>query len=488
MADDTPLVMARQLLTILFNDRPRLLWIDNYIHGFHADPYVPDTATNEYKILVSRAVTNWMPLIVGTPAQALYVDNVRPGRDLDPYSKDLLPEWEHWQLSRLDSRQSAIYRAALGYGHSFTLTELRGGKIQTKGLSPLNTSAVFADPANDETPRAAFTITDWPSENNDSWGTASMWDDLYEYEVRFRSLGDTESVRVSRVATHKATSCPVTRFAAHVDLDGRTLGVVEPLITLQDRINQTVFDMLIIQTGGAFKVRTAAGMAPPYKTRYVENESGVMELQPVTDANGQPVMQDIQINAMKLLWAEDPTTKFGTLDETPLDGYLKAIEDAIRQLSAISQTPPHYLLGQIANLSAEALQAAETTLERKVAEFRQVFGESWERVFRLAAELNGIEGAIDDYKIEVGWRDMEARAMAKTADGLLKLRQLGAPLKGLLELVPGMTKTMLDDWAEYIEAEDSAAQLAAGLARNTATRTTASPATQVGIAQQDNVP
>jgi len=185
-------------------------------------------------------------------------------------------------------------------------------------------------------------------------------------------------------------------------------------------------------------------------------------------------MDEVQVNAMRFMFAEDKDTRFGTLDETPLDGYISAIQMAIQHLSAISQTPPHYLLGQIANLSAEALQAAETALSRKVEELRKQFGESWERVFRLAAELNGITEAVDDYAIETGWRDLEAQSMAKTADALLKLTQIGIPSKGLWPLVPGVTQTMLDDWADLYE-DDPAAQLAAALARNAGARSTGSP-------------
>lgn len=62
------------------------------------------------------------------------------------------PQWRHWQRSRLDARQSAVYKGALTYGHSFTLTERVKGLVLTKGLSALRTAALYEDPANDDTP------------------------------------------------------------------------------------------------------------------------------------------------------------------------------------------------------------------------------------------------------------------------------------------------------------------------------------------------
>ncbi|EFL15332.1 phage portal protein [Streptomyces sp. C] len=460
MADPTTTALAAELLAILGRDKLRLQRIDDYLHGKHDDPYMPAMADDEYRLLAKRAVSNWTPLLVNTPVQALYVDGYRAGDDQGKGSATDLssPQWEHWQRSRLDARQTAVYRGALTYGHSFTLTERVKGRVLTKGLSAMRTAALYEDAANDDTPYAALTVTAWPKDGKR--GKARMWDARFEHEVTFVSLDDLQSVRVGRGKRHGASECPVTRFAASVDLEGRTVGVVEPMIPLQNRINQTVFDLLVAQTYASVKVRTVTGMAPPVQR---DPETGEI----VLDTDGNPIPLPINHNAKRFLFAEDPDTRFGSLDETPLGGFIDSIDMSIRHLSAISQTPPHHLLGQIANLSAEALQAAETALSRKIQEFRTLFGESWERVFRLAAELEGASG-IDDFKGEVLWRDMEQRSLAQAADALGKLReQLGIPAKGLWKRVPNVTQTELDEWDDLADEEDSVGQLASALSRAT---------------------
>lgn len=454
MADLSPKGLAKELLTILYKDEDRLERIDDYLHGDHDDPYMPEMADEEYKLLAKRAVSNWMPLLVDTPAQAMYVDGFRTSIDGASTGS---ADWKHWQGSRLDSRQIAIHRGALTYGHSFALTEtLKNGKVRTKGLSALRTAAVFEDAANDDNPYAALTVTKWPLK--DELGKARMFDSRWEYDVRFH-MEDWDKLTVTKLKRHGNTECPVTRFAAHVDLEGRTLGVIEPMIYLQDRINQTVFDLLVAQTYGSFKVRTVTGMAPPL----LRDEDG----DPILDEAGNPQAIPINHNAKRFLFAEDADVKFGSLDETPLGGFIESIDMSIRHLSAISQTPPHHLLGQIANLSAEALQAAETALSRRIQEFRVAFGESWERVFRLAAELEGRASQIDE-SAEVVWRDMENRSLAQTADALGKMReQLAIPTKGLWKRVPGVTQTELDEWDELSQSEDGQLALASALTRAT---------------------
>ena len=458
-------------MTVLQRDLPRLNRIDAYVQGYHDGPYMPPQADDEYRLLAKRAISNWMPLLVNTPAQALYVDSFRRGFTTDDASTDApSPEWQHWQTSRLDARQASIHRAALAYGHAFALTETTSRGVRTKGLSPLRTAALYEDPANDDTPFAALTVTGKPTADGQR-GTARMWDASHEYAVSFLSYTDSESIRITPVGRHGAAECPVTRFAAAVDLEGRTVGVVEPMIPLQNRINQSVFDLLVAQTYGSFKVRWATGMAPPLQMEPVHADehdptSEIIDWRPKLGPDGRPMPAPINVNAKRFLFAEDPEVKFGTLDESPLAGFIASIDMSIRHLSAVSQTPPHYLLGQIANLSAEALQAAELSLSRKIEEFRHAFGESWERVFRLAGELSGNVASAADQAGEVIWRDVEMRSLAQSADGLGKLAEsLDIPKRGLWSRVPGVTQTEMDEWERLREDNDAELQLAQSIRR-----------------------
>ena len=169
-----------------------------------------------------------------------------------------------------------------------------------------------------------------------------------------------------------------------MDLEGDTWGVIEPLIPVQDRINQTVFDLLVAQTYTAFIVRTATGLAPPLKMQ--KNADGIME--PILDVDGNPVPDRQFLNATRWMYGSDPATKFGTLPAGDLVGFISALDLALKHWVGLSQIPPHFLLGQIANVSAEALQAAEAALGRKVEEFKHSFGESWEHVFRILSLIH----------------------------------------------------------------------------------------------------
>lgn len=472
---DSPRGRASLLFRILYDDLDKiLLKVDRYIHGLHDDPYMPELADAEYKLLAKRAVTNHIPLLVRAPVQGCYVDGFRAGKAERGSLPDALvdsPAWDHWQRSRLDSRQTSIYHAAASYGHSFVVTEKRDGdeKATSRGLSPLRTAAIYEDPAADEDPVAALHVERWPSAKR--LGRAFFWDGPEKYWIRFKEK-DTEEFELEFDYDNGTGECPVTRFAPEVDLDGRTHGVVEQIMPLQDRLNQTVFDLLIAQTYGSFKVRYATGMAPPYvQVAKLDDDGNFVGFEPKLDENGQPILRKVSVNGKTFLHAEDPNTKFGSLDETPLDGYIAALKDVSERLSAVTQTPPTYLLGQIANLSAEALNAAEKTFDRKVESWRHSFGESWERVFRLASRLDGDSENAEDFHGEVVWRDMESRALSQTADALGKLaEQVAVPRQALWEEIPGMTQQKLNRWTEMTESEDYEKQMLETVSRASGTR------------------
>ena len=437
-------------------DWDRIEKVDRYLRGHHDDPYMPSTATAEYRRLARRAVTNFLPLIVSTPAQAMAVSGYRHA---GASSDAVAPEWRVWQRNRMDSRQHPIHRAALQYGAAYVVV-LPGedGQPEIRGASPRQMYAEYDDPANDAMPLWALQVERLPhpgaQETTRAWLYTATH--IYEYSVTLGAEDSiTETARVEHGVTLDGTPvCPVVRFAQDIDLEGRVTGVVWPLIPVQDRVNQTVFDLLVAQTFGSFKVRTITGMAPEIETDADGN--------PIYDENGRPKVRPIRADASRFMVAPDPDTRFGTLDETPLEGFLSAIEAGVRQMSVISQTPPHYLLGSIVNLSAEALAAAESALTRAVHEYQNSYGESWELVLALAGALLGQPY---DREAQVTWMDHESRSLAQTVDALGKaVQMLQVPPRELWSKIPGVTEGDVERWKATADEQDTMMRMAERMA------------------------
>jgi len=134
-------------------------------------------------------------------------------------------------------------------------------------------------------------------------------------------------------------------------------------------------------------------------------------------------MTRLKLGASTMMTFEDSPdqVKIGDLEATSLEGYLKSRDASIRQIAATSQTPAHELIGELVNLSAEALAAAEAGRDRKIADRQTTIGESHEQTLALAGRMAGLD--VPD-NAQVVWRDTSARSFAATVDGLGKLAQM----------------------------------------------------------------
>lgn len=432
MGKDEAVSTARRLLKLRELEQPRLQRISDYMAGRHASVYVPAGARAEYRWLIERAKVKILPLVVTVVSQNMYVDGYRAkGADSNA------APWAVWQANRLDARQHGVHRAALTYGASYVVV-MPGKPVPViTPFSPRRLTALYADPVNDEWP--IYAVED--RMENTATGKrriVRIYDDKARYTLTGNADGSVLELDENGVERHDLGVCPVVRFVNTDDLDGDgVIGEVEPLIDAQDQLNMTTFNLLMAQQYAAFRQRWVTGMAPPQ------------------DDDGNPI-EPFRSRVDGVFIAEDADTKFGEFDQTDLRGYLDSREATIRHMSTLSQVPPYHLLGQMVNLSAEALAAARDGLDRKIDERESLFGEGWEQALRLAGLAAGDRAAWGDTAAQVVWRDTSARSLAQTVDALGKLvTMLGVPPQELWEKIPGVTQTDVERWKATAEQGDS---------------------------------
>ena len=415
-------------------ERERLGVIDKWYRWDAENPRLPRGATAELRYLLELSKTPWLNLVVTTVAQTLYVDGYR-----SPDQRDNSPLWRTWQANKFNARQIAIHRSALAYGYAYATSlpgvDRTGPRSVLRGVSPRRMFAYYADPAEDDWPMYALQADpqgrDW---------MVRVVDDEAIYYLSMTAEGEPTYIE-HRV--HGTGVAPVVRYANQLDLDGRTPGEVEPLIPLAGRINKTDYDRLLTQHFNSWKVRTVSGLA-----EFADDEE---------EAN----RKKLKLRQDDFLVAEDPDTKFGTLDETPLDGFIKAKDSDVETLAALAQVPATALNGKAINISAEALAELRAGLMQKSYERQVSFGESHAQLLRLSAAQEGRPDLAEDVLSEVTWQDMQVRSMSQAADALGKYAQmLGVPPQALWNRIPGVTKSDVDEWKALAAEGDAFAQLA----------------------------
>lgn len=419
----------------------RIGMVERYKNGDHDLPYQPRQAKAEFKHLAERSITNWLPLFPETFGRGLVLDGYRPAK-----AGENSKAWDYaWQANGLDARQTIATRGALEHGTSYAMV-LPGkrGAANTpvfRPLSPLKSMAWYEDD-DDEYPAYAMRRK----------GTTVAGDRINEYFDKERVYTYVlpkeagSGWRLVGVDSHGLKVTPFVRFRE--TLVGDPQGVIRPLITLQNRINEIVFSTLIALQYASFRQRWATGLAIP------------------EDEQGNPI-EPFQ-SAIDRLWVTDSeTVKFGDFAQTDTSGHSAMYSEAVRTMAGIGQVSPNILTGDLINVSADALAQLEATTQRKISEYKVVFGESWESGFRLAALAKGDLAGYKDLSAQVRWADTEARSLAQTIDALGKAAQmLQVPVEALWERIPGVTDTDITYW-KSIRQVDPLQEFAAELQRQT---------------------
>ncbi|WP_405061888.1 phage portal protein [Kribbella sp. NBC_01505] len=431
--------MASQLTSSLQKDA-FLGKIRRYLKGDHDLPYMPRGATAEYKALAETSITNWLPLVSETFSQGLAVSGYRtPSAEADDAA------WAHWQRNGMDARQSVVHLAALEYGAAYVLVRKGDPDPSIKALHPTRVWALYED-QDDDFPVLALIKNGVSAQGSELYTLLegpNVWDiEKPKGQDNFKVIGEGP-------IAHGFDKPPLVRFRDR--LDGENVGIIKPLMTIQDRINTAVFSLMIAIQYASFRQRWATGLDVP--------------IDPETGKAVEPFKA-----AVDRLWISDsPDTKFGDFAQTEVAGHISSYEQAVSSLSAIAQTSPHVFLGDLINLSADALAAAEKGTQRKLKRFQTLFGESWELVLKLAAIAAGDPVNEGTETAQVQWADTEARSLAQTVDALGKMVQmLSVPAEGAWEMIPGVTQATIKRWRALGSNDTGLRQLADAISRQTA--------------------
>lgn len=420
-----------------------LIWLDR-IYGYAAGqlgrPQVPEGSEQEVKDLASLSVKNVLSLVRDSFTQNLSVIGYR-----DAAADSNASGWKMWQSNRMDARQAEVYRPAVTYGAAYVVVTNEQDGTLWRTRSPRQLLAVYEDPQVDVWPQYAFET--WiDSTDAKPRRKALLYDDTYMYpldlgDVPAASLAEQNAstqARNARIDTlgeprrHGADQCPVVRFVNGRDADDLIVGEIAPLINLQKAINEVNFDRLIVSRFGAFPQKVISG--------WTSSPTEVLKA------------------SAKRIWTfDDPNVTAQSLPAADVTQYNAVLSEMLEHVAMVAQISPAQVVGKLVNISAEALTAAEANQQRKIASKRDSFGESWEQVFALAAEISGGSASGSDGS-EVVWRDTEARTFASIVDGVVKLATAGVPIEEMLGMVPGMTQQQITKITKKLEDKQAEAE------------------------------
>ena len=445
-----PPVLRREFLSDAPSGRHR------YTGGFKPSVAIPDDAPERMWELAWKARTNYLPLLVRVFRQALRVEGYITAAAESP--------WVWWQRNRMDARQVGLNDAVLKYGAAYTVVLPGDVGPAVRGYSPRRLSAAYADPEVDEWPMFAVFV-----DTAESHLCLVDEDAVYRFGLESvgsrgiggppalsRRFGESDLTFIGADA-HGVGVCPVVRYRDSTLLDGEEqFGIIEPLIQVQQRIDETNFGMLVAQYFAAFKQRAVIGWMP-------ESEA-----------------EEMKASAARVWYLDvDPKdVRIDELAETDLTRYIESGRAARRDFAALGQIPAGDLgVDSISNISDATLAGLERAKNNRAGEIALSVGESHEQLLRLMAHMTGNVEAAQDWTSEIRWAEREARTWAGQIDGLVKLVQ--AQIIGhetAVGMVPGLTDQQVEQAASDARRERSARVVA-----SIRTATAATSVTPTGV-------
>ncbi len=217
---------------------------------------------------------------------------------------------------------------------------------------------------------------------------------------------------------------PLVEFRNQTLLDDAPISDIDGVIAMQNAINLIWAYLMNALDFASLPQRVVTGADVPRI--------------PILDDQGQQIgSRPVDLNQLiqeRILWVPGADAKIGEWSAANLDVFSAVIERAIEHIAAQTRTPPHYLIGKVANLSAEALTAAESGLVSKTGERVTYFTPSIRRIFSLVALAQGDEAkAKAAISGRVMWKDIQFRALAQKVDALQKMKDIGFPFEFLAE-------------------------------------------------------
>lgn len=386
--------------------------LDDAMRSVFDKPYLPldsqSRLAREYNQLITRSELNVCKMMVGATAHRLKITGIRTDENAEPDQR----VWGWWKRSRLNQTQKVLWRDMLGLGDGFVLVstdETFGADTPRFTVeSPLQVHPEYDDYEPTRVKQAAKVagLSGW-----------LYTDDLiYKFARKSKDSQDWESAGAP--IAHGGGECPIVRFPNKVDSLGRSESEIDPVLPIQARINQSIFDRLLVQRSQSWRQLAVSGATIQ------------------RDENGKPI-QPFEVGANRLLVDENPDAKFWSLPEANLSGLLDAVREDIMAAAMVTSTPPQYLpQTSISSVAAETLVALEAAFVSKVDDCQSIAGESMERAMMIGGRMVGYDVPVS---VEAIWADLQLRSLAQKVDAVVKLRSIGFPLRYVMETL-GMTE------------------------------------------------
>jgi hypothetical protein len=428
------------LVRQLMYRQPILEKRQRYVEGKHDKPRGDPSYTTVFKKFQKLASSNYVGLITSAPVERMTVRGFRFG-DAGTADEDAQAIW---QANDMDMQSVTLHQHGSTFGLAYAVVTPPDHDSKVKTPTGLEIPIITA-----EDPRTAIVYRD-PNRPTKTLAGLRMWADeimgrivaiLYLPEGAYGFVGPEtntlENMTMEQTTNHLLgvglagggftqsgfvanpdgfTDIPLQEYVWRPNTGDVPWGEADPsIITVQDRLNQNIFDRIVISYFAAYPQRWAAGVETKFKP----------------NSKNQPE-NPFEPGVNKMWGVDTPTAKFGQFDAADINQILASCQADISDMAALSKTPPHYFMGKMSNISGETLTQAESGLVSKTQLRMNTMGWSHIRLMKLCFAFLD-DDRKDDPEAATLWSDPQKQLTADMALAGQQWSAIGIPLALIME-------------------------------------------------------
>lgn len=428
---------------------------DAYYRGEHPLEYASEQFRKYHGERYKRFSDNWVQVVADSPVERLTVRGIMAS-GADEADEET---WRVWQANGLDADSQLGFLGAVNSARAFALVWGDPDDLDTPEVTfeDASTCIVAYVPGSRRKRRAA--LKRW-EDGEDVFATLYLPGEVWKFQrgtvgksgksPQEKAIDDA----ARRVWDVRETGKPNPQrnplgVVPMVELPNRPMLAADPIsdvsgvTAMQDAINLLWAQLFTASDYASFPQRIVLGAEIP-QVPILNDKGEVVGRKPV----------DIERFAVdRVAWFSGKDARVSEWTAANLEAYSSIVEVAVGHIAAQTRTPQHYLVGRMANLSGDALIAAETGLVKRVEEKQLWFGLALRELAALIALAQGNSDKATAIRGgRVVWADAESRSHSQLADALLKLRSIGFPFKWIA-LRYGLTPTEVAELVSMREAE-----------------------------------
>ncbi|MET8824779.1 phage portal protein [Streptomyces sp. NPDC004610] len=465
------LVQALELVGLLESElirrRPEIERNDRYYRGEQPLNFASDEFAKFHGDRYRDFADNWVQVVADSPVERLGVTGFQAAGE-ERADADL---WRVWQVNGCDGESQLGFTGSVNSARSFVL--------------------VWGDPDDEENPVVTFEdaaqcivayepgsrvrrragLKRWQDGNRD-FATLYLPHELWKFErplarqdkspqmagvdeaALWLPPGERERRRTWEPRDEMVLGEPNPQpnpmgLVPLVELPNKPVLVGEPIsdvsgvVAMQDAINLIWAQLFTASDAASFPQRVIMGADRPV----------IPKLNSAGEIIGKQAVDLDKFQIDRVAWITGKDARIAEWQAANLSWWTGIIEVAVGHVAAQTRTPQHYLVGKMANLSGDALLAAETGLVKRTDQKKLWTGQGLREVARLILLARGEDAKARAMRAgSVLWADSESRSQAQLADALLKLKDVGFPFEWLA-LRYGLTPTEVADVVAMREAE-----------------------------------